>query len=202
MLGYYPKDLHLRTIKPPVFSSYKRYKSFLREEFSGICVYCRTPDVFLSPMQYGVDHYLPKSKYPEIASKYENLFYACNECNLLKGDFDPGEYDSEQLFIPNPCDHSMAAHLRLNFPDVVHRSRHGDFTIRLLRLNEESRCKLRRLRVKILRGQELLRLETLKALKEAKKRVSVSGDTELFEAISRLQAELEEINSFIKEADA
>jgi hypothetical protein len=60
-----------------------------------------------------VDHYKPKSKFPDFECVYSNLFYACPACNRRKGIFWPTDEEwSLGSFIPNPCDHSMAEHLR------------------------------------------------------------------------------------------
>jgi hypothetical protein len=132
----YPKTRHTRTQSPPQYSRYQTYKPALRGEFSKKCVYCRRPDT-LNPDQshFGIDHYRPKSIFPELTNRYFNLFYCCNPCNTRKGDFWPAAGSPVDRFVPNPCDHVMFSHLRLNGSTVEAKSLAGQFTLELLDLN-------------------------------------------------------------------
>lgn len=131
----YPKSKHTRREQPGPYATYQRYKPALRREFREKCVYCCRPDGGLH-QDFGVDHYRPKSRFPELNTSYPNLFYTCNSCNRRKGKFWPTE---EQLqanqFIPNPCDHEMFQHLRYHKSVVEARSVAGEYTLRLLDLN-------------------------------------------------------------------
>jgi hypothetical protein len=140
----YPQVKHRRRLQPPHYSAYGRYKPYLKEEFFSQCVYCRLPDGVKGPDSFEVDHYRPRSQFPELASSYANLFYACNVCNRRKGPFWP----SEQLrkagqFIPNPCDHNMFQHLRYRGVQVEAKSAAGEVTIKLLGLNDAERVDFR-----------------------------------------------------------
>jgi hypothetical protein len=133
----YPEIPHLRSQNPGPFSDYRRYKPFLRIEFIRQCVYCRMPDGVKGETAFGVDHYRPSSKFPGLRTQYQNLFYSCNVCNWQKGNFWP---DSQRylagLFIPNPCDHTMADHLAYRGVTVEARSRTGQLAIDVLLLND------------------------------------------------------------------
>ncbi len=134
----YPKAQHRRKLKPSSYSSYVRYKPALKQEFSSQCVYCRLPDGLKGEDNFGVDHYRPKSKFPELETVYTNLFYACNCCNRRKGTFWPtDEQRRAREFIPNPCDHLMFDHLRYRSAYVDPRSAAGRLTERTLMLNDE-----------------------------------------------------------------
>ena len=135
---HYPKSRHVRKQVPPVFTSYRRYKPFLQTEFDSICVYCRTPDFVPSSGNFGVEHYLPKSKFPELENVYSNLFFACNACNRRKGAYYPDTEEARRRrFVPNQCDHTMYDHLRMSGATVNAHSDAGKFTIELLGLNDE-----------------------------------------------------------------
>lgn len=130
----YPKYRHTRSLSPPSYSRYQRYKPFLKKEFERKCVYCRTPDTW-APDHFGVDHYRPKSQFPELVNAYPNLYYCCNPCNSRKGDHWPSGKKAQDMIIPNPCDHSMAQHLRYKHPLVEAKTKSGEFTRGLLDLN-------------------------------------------------------------------
>jgi len=131
-------------MNPPSYSSYARYKPFLRQEFASQCVYCRLPDGLKGDDAFGVDHYRPQSKFPELATTYANLFYACNCCNRRKGTFWPtGTQWRSGQFIPNPCDHIMFDHLRYRSAGVEARSPAGQLAEKLLMLNDEESVKYR-----------------------------------------------------------
>lgn len=147
----FPKTKHVRTELPRVYRDYKSYKPHLRREFAQKCVYCRRPDS-LSPSDeygFGVEHYRPKSRFPDLATTYGNLFYACNACNIRKADYWPSEQSSP--FIPNPCDHVMTAHVRFDGPNVRSMSEAGQFLIETMQLADEELVSFRRSTVSIFR---------------------------------------------------
>ena len=134
----YPQARHRRKEQPPLYSSYVSYKPWLKREFLSQCIYCRLPDGLKGDDSFGVDHYRPQSKFPELATIYFNLFYACNCCNRRKGAFWPTEAQQRaRQFIPNPCDHVMFEHLRYRATRVEPRSPAGELTERVLMLNDE-----------------------------------------------------------------
>jgi hypothetical protein len=134
----YSKTRHRRKLQPASYASYRRYKPYLRQEFSSQCVYCRLPDGIKGADAFGVDHYRPQSKFPEFATVYANLFYACNSCNRRKGTFWPtDEQWQASEFIPNPCDHVMFDHLRYRSARIETRSPAGRLTERTLMLNDD-----------------------------------------------------------------
>lgn len=134
----YSKAKHVRRLNPGPYGHYSQYKPYLREEFGRQCVYCRMPDTAAPLDSFGVDHYQPKNVFPERRNDYSNLFYCCNTCNRLKGDFWPTETpERKRRFVPNPCDHVMWDHLRFRAVEVTARSDAGKFTLDLLNLNDE-----------------------------------------------------------------
>lgn len=143
----FPDELHQRSQDPDPLPRYEDYKPVLREEFSKKCVYCRDPDTVRGSDGYGVDHYLPKKHFPHLERHYPNLFYACNTCNRRKGTF----VSTADLFIPNPCDHRMAEHLRFDEGHVEALTASGRFARELLLLNEPER---KRFRTVVLRSIE------------------------------------------------
>ncbi len=191
---HYPKVKHKRTHAPPRLGSYRAYKPYLRTEFYGTCVYCRKPDRFGDPDEFGVDHYRPKSHFPSLKTEYSNLFYACNPCNRRKGDYWP---QAQQPFIPNPCEHAMFDHLRSSSDgQVIAHSEAGRWTIDLLLLNESTRVEFR----KAILGAIELAAERERRLRETiyRLRRAVSGspkgpDGKLTEALKEHEQRLNEV---------
>jgi hypothetical protein len=104
------------------------------------------PDRLRTYDSFGVDHYRPKSRFPEFAATYTNLFYACNTCNRRKGEFWPSRQQRDlSQFVPNPCDHVMFEHLRLRHDGIVdHHSPAGEWTLDLLIINEPEQIDFRK----------------------------------------------------------
>ena len=132
----YPKSKHVRREKPGALSPYPKYKPYLQREFERKCIYCRTPDSMKDYELYGVDHYRPKGRFGLLIATYSNLFYCCNPCNRLKGEYWPPKGKGQTHFIPNPCDHEMFKHLRFNGAVVEAKSLAGWVAEELLDLND------------------------------------------------------------------
>jgi uncharacterized protein (TIGR02646 family) len=128
----FPTDPHERGPDPGPFTERRRYKPHLRREFRRKCVYCRISDGLKGNEGFGVDHYQPKSKFPQLAAAWPNLFYACNVCNAWKGE----SVSTPERFLPNPCDHRMSDHLQYRGADIETYTPHGGWLVELLRLSE------------------------------------------------------------------
>jgi hypothetical protein len=139
----YPKALHSRRNKPPVFSSLRPFKGFVREEFFGRCVYCRAPDLLRLSGSYGIDHYRPKVSFKHLQWDYSNLYWCCHGCNSRKRNYWPSPSVEKTEFVPNPCDHRMFVHLKFQGSSVEARSRAGEVAVALLDLNHDDRKRLR-----------------------------------------------------------
>ena len=67
-----------------------RWRDFLPDlcsRFHGICGYCE------EGTDGGVDHFKPKSKFPDLVYAWSNWIFACNRCNSAKDDkWPPGGY--------------------------------------------------------------------------------------------------------------
>ena len=129
---WYPTKKHQRTETPPVYANYRNYKPYLKDEFSGRCVYCRKADSDQDSGSFHVEHYKPKLMFSDLVNVYSNLFYACASCNRFKGKYWSAEQSKQVL---NPCDHVMSQHLVFESELVEKRSSQGGFNIELLRLN-------------------------------------------------------------------
>ena len=61
----------------PNDASWRLFRSELSSRFSGICGYCEERD------RGEVDHFKPKSKFPELVYEWTNWVFACHTCNSI-----------------------------------------------------------------------------------------------------------------------
>ena len=64
----------------PTDSRWREFHSDLCRAFSELCAYCE------ETTGGAVDHFMPKSKFPELVYEWSNWVLACPECNQSKGD--------------------------------------------------------------------------------------------------------------------
>lgn len=142
----YPFKRHKRRFSFPARKTYRTFKPHLRDEFAKQCVYCRLPDTLKGRDSFGVDHYRPEILFPALVGVYINLFYSCPACNTRKSYFWPSDSDRPRgVFIPNPCEHTMAEHLRYHGSQVHPQSLAGLIAYDVLMFNDEESTKYREL---------------------------------------------------------
>jgi hypothetical protein len=199
----FPDEVHVRSPDPGPSADHKFYKAPLQQEFRHKCVYCRTSDGIKGDEGFGVDHYHPRKPRkgtpdPAAVTAWENLFYACNVCNSLKGNSE----STPERFLPNPCEHPpsvgpMAAHLQYRGADVEPRTRHGAWMSALLRLHERRQLRefvLSTLKLSLAARTDLL--ENLAAFEEL--RAAAGSDEERDRQIQETEDRLAQINRNIE----
>lgn len=86
------------------YNDYTRYKTFLRNDFNKKCGYSDCSDFwFVGVRTFHIDHFKPKSKFPQLKSEYGNLVYCCSYINIQKSNdighyIDPCNTDYNQHF--------------------------------------------------------------------------------------------------------
>ena len=80
---HYPDATHLRRHAPRGYRDYTSYKPWLRDEFTFQCVYCLCRERWFPDGEtaFSVDHLRPYAVAPEHHTNYDNLVYACCQCN-------------------------------------------------------------------------------------------------------------------------
>lgn len=141
--------LRIRRTNPPRHKSYQRYKPYLREDFAYACVYCSIHENEAGgPRFFSVEHFRPKSRFPQLLTEYTNLFYACSVCNSYKSDDWPSEnpVDDGHGYL-DPCLHDYDEHFAATDDHrLVGRSKVATYMIERLHLNRGLLRKIRRLR--------------------------------------------------------
>jgi len=139
----YPQSPHHRRHAPAGYRNCQSYKPWLRDEFTFRCVYCLCRERWFpdGDAAFGVDHIQPQATAPELRAQYDNLVYACCQCNSIKG-------DSEA---PNPCQHAFGEHLSvLDDGTARPRSSMGTELAEICRLNRPRLVAFRRGMIEVL----------------------------------------------------
>lgn len=81
----YPANPLRRKHGPQGYSKHRYYHPWLRDEFDFRCAYCLLREVWGQiSTSYEIEHFLPKALNPDLALDYDNLVYACANCNRRK----------------------------------------------------------------------------------------------------------------------
>jgi len=88
MIFRYATTPHIRRHGPRGYQDARSYKPWLRDEFDFRCVYCLCRERWFpdGDDSMSVDHVHPSRVAPAQRSTYENLVYACCQCNASKQD--------------------------------------------------------------------------------------------------------------------
>ncbi len=137
--------------------------------FNGKCAYCES---FILHIDYGhIEHYYPKSTFPEYTFEWTNLLLACGVCNgqQFKGNKFP--IFEEQPLLLNPCNDNPSEHFNFDYDLDTHlasvygKTDRGEITEKTLGLN---RPDLLRYRSQMVKRIIFLGLKTSEGDKEAK----------------------------------
>lgn len=142
----YPAEAHRRRHGPRGYRNYESYKPWLRDDFCFRCVYCLCRERWFvdGDAAFSVDHIRPQSVAPELAAVYENLVYACCQCNSIRGTFQ----------VPDPCEIAYGDLLTIRIDGrVIALSEQGKELADICRLN---RPKLVEFRQGMLEVMEML----------------------------------------------
>jgi uncharacterized protein (TIGR02646 family) len=129
------------------FELMKEFKPYLLDLFHHKCAYCESPIV----AQHGdIALFRPKSAYPWLAYRWDNMLIACQMCNqaykanrfpLLpktKRATNETELSAEQPMLLNPCEDNPEEHLEFDDAGtVLPLTKRGEATLAELGLNRE-----------------------------------------------------------------
>lgn len=102
------KKIPKRTVPTKTYKDYTRYKEQLASDFYDCCGYCGVHHMYFGYQKgFHIDHFAPKSKFPQLSYTYNNLIYSCPVCNCAKHDDwcsdDPLIYNNGQIGYIEPC---------------------------------------------------------------------------------------------------
>jgi hypothetical protein len=181
-----PVPVVVRSTNLPSAKDYHDYREVLRYDFLHCCAYCTMSESEGGAIRFTIDHYEPRSAHPELANVYENLFWACDECNGRKGDLVPPPAARQAGLRFFRIDRDIADdHFELDGLRLKHRSTIGDFTIEFVDLNRQGLRRLRDIRRRLDECERFVR-EGIYALKESQiDRLPLDDRRRVFTAIMR-----------------
>lgn len=122
----------------------KKYiKDALYKMSYGKCCYCETK-LTEEGKYMQVEHFHPKSLYPDEVVKWENLLPSCNRCNIKKGAHDTYKDEIINPCEDNPKDYLYMENYRYKCIENNTKARH---TIDLLYLNDSDELVLPRVKI-------------------------------------------------------
>jgi hypothetical protein len=86
-------------------SDYQALRPYVREDFRKTCAYCLLEETWAAGLEnFELDHFRPKSLFPQLALSYYNLYWSCHVCNRLKRDIWPARRLLKQgIFFVDLC---------------------------------------------------------------------------------------------------
>ena len=96
----YPIAPLTRKHGPRGYVAYQSFNPWLRDEFEFRCVYCLSRERWFPDggSSFGIDHIVPQSVATHLVCVYENLVYACSNCNSFRQDRSiPIDLESESI---------------------------------------------------------------------------------------------------------
>jgi hypothetical protein len=129
MIFKYPQQRHVRR--------HGSYKPWLRDDFTFTCVFCLVRERWYpnGHAAFSVEHLNPK-KFGRGVLDYNNLLYACLQCNSLK---------RALTGIPDPCKEVYGAHLSIDDDGIVSAlTKRGAILLDTFRLNDVKRIEFRK----------------------------------------------------------
>lgn len=106
----------VRSLSGEPYRTNSTIKRYLAPDFHNKCGYCDDiHDYAGGASNYHVDHHAPKSKFPHLQFRYENLVYCCPYCNRAKSDKWLGNTPEENIIdgkgFVDPCSDEYLLHL-------------------------------------------------------------------------------------------
>lgn len=133
---------------------HEEIKQGLTDMLHGKCAFCES---YIENVDYGdIEHFQPKSKFPELAVTWENLLLSCKKCNGAgqKGDEWPGPKEDGPLI--NPCEEHPDTFFEFEFDEhtrvaiVKPTNKRGITSERIYGLNKHTLLKDRNVFVRML----------------------------------------------------
>ena len=121
-------------------TNYRDYKADLRLDFKSRCGYCDDSDEYFGGSHgFQIDHFAPKSRFPELELEYQNLIYSCPFCNRAKSDKWVGDDSSRPnngtCGFVDPCEPEYDDHLTRDATGkIIALTKLGDYILKNLNL--------------------------------------------------------------------
>lgn len=138
-------SLRIQNIKPNRSAvvpkaKYQEYREDLKTDFNSRCGYCDDADQYADKSCFHIDHFAPKSQFPDLELEYNNLVYSCRFCNIHKsyhwiGSDAAVPNDGNTGFIDPCCDTYSVNVLRDNHGKIYGDTNLGKYIVKRLHLH-------------------------------------------------------------------
>jgi len=138
MIFRYAATPHVRRHGPCGYQDTRSYKPWLRDDFDFRCVYCLCRERWFpdGDDNMSIDHVRPSSVAPAYHTTYDNLVYACCQCNASKQD---------ATGVLDPCEEPFGHHLEVRDDGTIRGlTTSGVMLIRICRLDRPKLTAFRR----------------------------------------------------------
>ncbi len=137
------------TVRQPAKGCYKDWKEKIAKKCFYQCVYCAIHESSFGGIRnFHIEHYRPKSKFPQLTDNINNLFYACAICNVFKGNDWPNEPcpKHSNFSYPNPSetDYNKLFNVDNNAYEIAGRYQASKYLVERLFLNRPQLILIRR----------------------------------------------------------
>jgi hypothetical protein len=140
---------------PKLSGGYPAFRPYVRADFERRCAYCLLEELYSGGQEnYELDHFRPRSIFPELEGDFYNIYYSCHPCNHIKHNNWPSEALQQQgIYLVDLCASDFDQHFEEK-PDGVWKGHttSGSYTIDILRLNRDHLVEIRRLINELLNG--------------------------------------------------
>ena len=140
----YSAKLHSHRHGPSGYKNYEEYKPWLRDEFRFTCVYCLVRERWQrgGHRHFSVEHIIPRVVDSNRIVDYNNLIYACVDCNSLRQD----------RAVLDPFSDAFVAHLHIDAEGIITGlTSAGVAHIKILLLDSEELTQYRRKMIQTVR---------------------------------------------------
>ncbi|MBN1935937.1 MAG: hypothetical protein JW934_14800 [Anaerolineae bacterium] len=117
-----------------VRSEIRPYAQILDQIFYNKCAFCESKMAHVSRPQ--IEHYYPKSKFPERMFNWQNWLLSCAQCNEIKGTYFP--FCDDRPCLLDPASEDPGDHIDFLRAQILYKTWRGQETISLLELNRIS----------------------------------------------------------------
>lgn len=138
----------VRRAHPPEVTGrdHRVFRQYVREDFRATCGYCLLEEKWAAGLDnFELDHFRPKSLFPQLAMNFYNLYWSCHVCNRVKHDQWPSPALQELgIGFVDFCVTSFSVHFDEKSTGEWHgKTPSARYTIDALRLNRPHLVELR-----------------------------------------------------------
>jgi uncharacterized protein (TIGR02646 family) len=127
--------------------NHETVKTALKLMFHDKCAFCESN---ITQVYAGdIDHFKPKSKFPELCFKWENLLLTCSICNGKSNKGDKFPLENEGGFLINPVEENPDDFFRFEFDDItklfllIPQNERAVTMLKIIKLNRDSLAEFR-----------------------------------------------------------